>query len=474
MHLRLALLLIAVGCGKGASEQAAPGPRLFTDDELARFERGLQDRLAETAKRACPRPVVREPGTDGPAAADLVVLVEPTGTLVCLPEIGKLASSSSIEVGTLVETRAPRLLDLEAMCGDELEEAVRKAAAHRDACSPFQLGLRKDPDTWMNVMYGAHLLGLRARLSAERGTPAFALWMLLDGAAAFRDLGRGRVGLIGSMIAVASTDLLLEQARAILTVATLAPADLDALIAGVDALLASEPPFAETLAAERDYFELYYGMPPLKGTSWVPPGGWPDGTGPRSGSGDTGPFGTKPMTKHPRDEAGIMFAAAEGMAADRATACPATATLKACHEGLVTLGETAKSHDPKAIGEQLWTDLAKAVGSADTTATAHRIREAIVGVLESVAHPAFSQYAAKRAAGFARLAAFRLHLEILRQGHCPTEGELAGPPYPALRAPAALGDTLAVQTLAGGDLEVSPPAWAASNKPPWRISCKLR
>jgi len=112
----------------------------------------------------------------------------------------------------------------------------------------------------MNVMYGAHLLGLRARLSAERGTPAFALWMLLDGAAAFRDLGRGRVGLIGSMIAVASTDLLLEQARAILTVATLAPADLDALIAGVDALVASEPPFAETLAAERDYFELYYGM----------------------------------------------------------------------------------------------------------------------------------------------------------------------------------------------------------------------
>ena len=51
--------------------------RLFTEDEIAALERTLMARIADTAKRTCPRPVVREPGVDGPAAPDLLVLVEP-------------------------------------------------------------------------------------------------------------------------------------------------------------------------------------------------------------------------------------------------------------------------------------------------------------------------------------------------------------------------------------------------------------
>jgi len=101
-------------------------------------------------------------------------------------------------------------------------------------------------------------------------------------------------------------------------------------------------------------------------------------------------------------------------------------------------------------------------------------RTPISQILAGIAHPLFAQYTAKRASGYARIAAFRIHLEILREGHCPSEAELAGPPYPSLRAPAALGDVLDVQPRASGDLDVAPPAWTDTKKPAWRISCKPR
>ena len=180
------------------------------------------------------------------------------------------------------------------------------------------------------------------------------------------------------------------------------------------------------------------------------------------------------MTRSPRDEGAIMIAAGEKMSADRAKACPMTATLKACHDGLVALGATAEKPSAKEVGEQLWTDLVKAVGSANTELTAHRIRETIIDILGDVAHAAFAKYGAKRADGYARLAAFRIQLEVLRAGQCPTEAELAAPPYPALRAPEALGDSLGISRVASGDLEVTAPAWIESKKPPWRISCLSR
>lgn len=63
--------------------------------------------------------------------------------------------------------------------------------------------------------------------------------------------------------------------------------------------------------------------------------------------------------------------------------------------------------------------------SGDTVATAHRI---------GVAHPAFSNYVGKRAEGYARLAAFRLHLELDRAGRCLTEAELGARLRPPARA----------------------------------------
>src|SRR3954464_760675 len=71
---RLVVLLVAAACGKQASESPPPAlpPRLFTEAEIATYKAALMARVAETAKRTCPRPVVREPGSDTPATTDLI------------------------------------------------------------------------------------------------------------------------------------------------------------------------------------------------------------------------------------------------------------------------------------------------------------------------------------------------------------------------------------------------------------------
>ncbi len=464
LRTRAVLLVLAAACGKSGTAPA-PGPQLFTEVEIAAYKSALLARMAETTNRTCPRPVVREPGTDAPATSDLIAVAEPTGAVAtCLTTLA--ARVGKAKIVELVEQRDPEIVALVGTCGGALEQAARKAASHREACSPYQVGARREPAEWVTVVRSAHLLGLHARLSAERGTPAVALAMLLDGASAYRDLGRGHVNLVAAMIAVAATDVLLEQARAILTSATVPRDAIDGLVTGVDALLASEPSFASVLRGERHQFELMYGMGRLEGPNWAPPGGWPDGVRPE--------VDNEPMTKSPRDEGAVMFAAAEKLAAERDEACPDKASLKVCHDGLAALGEAASKVKPPRFGEELWTDLAKAAGSGDALATAHRIREAIVQIIVNVAHPALSPYIGKRAAGYARLAALRIHLEIARAGRCPTDAELAAPPYPALLAPAALGDRLTVARTNGGDLEVVPPAWAESKRPAWRISCNPR
>lgn len=458
------ILVMAAACGKSGTAPA-PEAKLYTEAEIAAYKSALLARMAETANRTCPRPVVREPGIDTPATSDLIAIAEPTGAVAtCLTKA--TAREGTSKLAELVEQRDPEIVALVGTCGDALEQAARKAASHREACSPYQVGARGEPASWVAVVRSAHLFGLHARLNAERGTPAFALAMLLEGASAYRDLGRGQVNLIASMIAVAATDVLLDHARAILTSATMPPDAIDGLVTGVDALLASEPSFASVLHGERHYFELMYGMGRLEGPDWAPPGGWPDGVRPEADN--------EPMTKSPRDEGAVMFAAAEKLATERDAACPTTASLKVCHDGLAALGEAASKTKPPELGEQLWTDLAKAAGSGDALATAHRIREAIVEIIANVAHPALSPYIGKRASGYARLAALRIHLEIARAGRCPTDAELAAPPYPALLAPVPLGDRLTIAREDGGDLEVVPPAWAESKRPAWRISCKPR
>src|SRR5205814_10340366 len=56
--------------------------------------------------------------------------------------------------------------------------------------------------------------------------------------------------------------------------AAIADADLAALEREVDALLASEPPFAGVLAGEAQNLGLHEMLPKLKPADWTPPGGW--------------------------------------------------------------------------------------------------------------------------------------------------------------------------------------------------------
>lgn len=381
MQARLGLVvLIAAACGNDADK--SPTPRLFTEEEIAGYEAALTARLAESAKRRCVRPVVREPGTDTAATPDLIALAEPAEPIAtCLKTFRELSNQPGMKMTQLVESRHPKLVELDASCGDALEQLVRARTSSRNTRGSLRNAAR--------------------RRSHSRCSP-----------------------------------------------------------------------HADAMNGERDFFDLYHAMPLLHGKSWVPPGGgWPEGMGPR-GSDAKKATSTK-RTMSPRDEAAIMLAASEQMAKDRDRACPATATLKACHDGMLALADAVSKLDAKEVEETLWAELIKAAKTGDATAIGHRIRTSMINIVTSIGHPPLSKYTGKRAGGYARLAAFRVHLEVLRAGHCPSEAELAAPPYPALLVPTALGDALRITRLESGDLEVAPPAWGDTKKPSYRISCKL-
>ena len=266
------------------------------------------------------------------------------------------------------------------------------------------------------------------------------------------------------MVAVASTDALLDGAAAILATTSPTPTAVEALVPAVDALLASSPPFGEALQGEADSMALYFGAELLEPAGWAPPGGWPADLGPRARPTPA----ADPLTPDPRDEGALSLVVAAQVAALLERACPASVPLRACRDQLAAQAQADAATAPPdlaAVYAELVTK-ALAPGAHDLATLAEgarvRIRDQIVATLMAVARPAYHDYAAKLAGTTARLAALRLELEvrrvIARTGQCPSADALTAPPFAALRAPAALGDALVI-TATPASIEIAPPAW---------------
>lgn len=455
MRVRLCLLLVAalaLGCKRSSSSV-----RLVTEEEIASLQAQLMTRLEANARRTCPRPILRGAPAAGPAQADLLAITEPTGELArCATDLAGLATRNLKDLAT---ARDPAMVELARRCGPLVEAAIAKAAAHGDACSPYQVGVRVNPDLVRRIQL-AHLIGLHLRLRAEAGDPAGALWLALETVQVTQDLARGRTSLIDLMIGVASAQIVVEQATAIAGAHAVPPSTLGELSAAVGQLLAHQPSFSDTLLGERDYMELYFGAAKLAPPGWAPPGGWPEGMGPGA---EPSPANTEALTHDPRDEHALMFYVGAGYADDLQAACPPTATLKACAAGF---DEEPLPATGREVVEQLYKELGS---SPSSTELRTKLRDAIVRILRSIARPSMGKYVKKRGRGVAQLAALRVHLELARlaatSGTCP--------PALALReellAPPGLGERLEV-AVAADVVELRAPAWTDDPEPlaPWR------
>ena len=423
--------------------------RLVPESEVAKYEADLLARIEANTRRVCARPPLRGTPAPGSASPDVLAFHATTGELArCLGRLDKLAQQ---DLAVQIENRTREVLDFDEACGATIDTALHRVIAHGDACSPFQIGVRPQPDSFLRVMRVGHAMGLRARTAAARNQPGAGLWLTLETIRFAQDYVRGHTPLLNGAIGKAITDAALGHAQAILLQQRAIPnAQLGELAAAVDALIASEPPINDSLQAEREYMELYFGLAPLKPIDWPIPGGWVDGVGDRVKVVEAANRDAPTFSRHPRDGAAMWLVA--GQLDDALYQSGCTKTLKACRDTLASISDDGVVAQAKRVRDRI----ATRVGAT-------RVPAEIVEHLAS-AHFGRVEYVATRAGTLARLAALRLHLEVLRTKQCPKPGTHAGP--------AALGDELTL-AVTDKELAISPPKWTQRGKavPAWRVPC---
>ena len=482
MIFRTTWVLIAISCvacgskkdadvartGSGGAELVERG-RLFSEAELTTLVDGMTKRLDANAHRSCSGPRVRGaelgPGPSGPL---LVELFEAQGELAaCMARLEELAKG---DLRKAIDELDPAMVAFDSECGASIAAKVVAAAGHAEGCSPYQVGVRREPKDLIHVLHVMHAVAFHAHRMAAAGDTTEAIQLDLDALRAFQDLARGHVTMLSAMLSVAAMETMSESLDGALDTAKLDAAQLATAADALDRLTADAPRFAEILEGEYENMEIYFGAAQLMPKSWTPPGGWNEelhGTG-----GDGGLFKSDPDVNQ-RDLAGLFLTLTLENRAELAKVCGSDATYRQCVEGLTRLTRLSGTHGSETPAvpdlKPLYADLAKATTSGDTTAVRLRIRSSIIQVLRSVAQAAYEKYAVKLALGVARLAELRLHVEVLRGKTCPTTGQLAAPPYDRIARPLALGDGLDLKA-SPGQIEVHQPAWSDPTKV-WTFHC---
>ncbi|MBA3457060.1 MAG: hypothetical protein H0T42_28485, partial [Deltaproteobacteria bacterium] len=293
-----------------------------------------------------------------------------------------------------------------------------------------------------------------------------ALWTLLELAAFSQDMARGNSGglvrQISSVLAIEAGD----QAMAILNTSTLSPAGIDSLAASVDRLLAAMPSYHEALMSELDTFVLQDYLPKIKPKAWIPPGGWIHGYDQNTAKPLGEPF------LDAREEGGFMLVTNEAQGALFAKACPPSATVRGCYDGLGAVA--AKT--PEQSTAALFSRVQALTKQTDSDQAVRAVREMLVEVLVHLSAADYLRSPVKGSALLIRFGEVRVHLELLRfaaaNKRCPTLAELGAPPFEALRSPAALGDRLVIEAATDGYAIKSPP-WFESKRAPYHVRCAM-
>jgi hypothetical protein len=446
--MRGLLVFVLLGCSHKAAAPSEP-TRLYNEAELAQAKAEVLKRAAANATRTCPRPVLEGKPTPGPATADMIAIFEPTGALAACE--AQLAENLN-ELQAQFATRTPAVLALEHSCGPQLEAAVRAAIGHEDSCWPYQIGVHPLPEHIASPFGIVHLLDLRADLAAEHDL-AGALALELATLRFAHDLGRGHQGVLGLLYGALTSELTIDNVRAMLEDRHPTATELDALAPHLDALLATEPSFTDGLEAESEQTALYVGMALLEPATWIPPGGWPPG------QERPDPKLIPGLELH--DAAGLVMASLDN---PTIAACPRAASLLACFQGLSSPADSVELPNVPGLLASL-----RQQGTTDPV----KLRAIVAERLANVT--AWSGYANKLARSVALLAALRIHVEILRTvartGHCPDAAALDRSPFAELATPATLGASLTL-AVSGPAIELGLPMFVdAKGRSTWRVSC---
>jgi hypothetical protein len=393
---------------------------LVTSDEVARYESAVRAAVAEKSAR-CVRPVLRGAPSPGPATNDQRAFTDHGGLWDCITEwrgAAVLEPEGSSKLG-------PKQREVLERCGPIVAAGLRAAIAHEDACSGIALDLEAPSDGGMlSFLTAGKILSSYARQLAEGGDLGEALWLALETMRLGQDYARGRTNLIQSMLGTAMVNAAIDDAHAILDRGR--AANLDELAPALDTLLASEPAFGEAAAVDGPFAAMTYALAPLKPS--------------------THPPGMRGHTQSPDEElrarAVDMLVSVTAHSAKVSVACPADASLAACHQGF-----------------------GRAVAAASSDGT---LRSILLQMYVESQAPAyltlFPTYVARRANSHSALIALRLRLEVLRRG-CDRSAlaKLATTP--------TLGDSVQL-SYAADTLVIEPPAWAVdSETKPVRVRC---
>ncbi|MDD5308157.1 MAG: hypothetical protein PHU25_12615 [Deltaproteobacteria bacterium] len=237
----------------------------YLEDQAAR-------QVAENRSRACPRPVLRGDPLPGPAAPDMVAVVESTPEFqVCLntpdnDSFTKFYDRFLVERdkpgGGLPERRLRYVStavfheitsDMKTACIPWVAR-LRKATRHEDACSPYRFGVR-DFHVVRQYKNSRHGLGKVLAVAAsewETGDRRETMGLMLDVLRFFQDMRRGGVTWIQAMI---STDMGIFPTVSVmewmLNQPSLVGQDLLASVSKeLDLLSASQPSFSSSLRAD--------------------------------------------------------------------------------------------------------------------------------------------------------------------------------------------------------------------------------
>jgi hypothetical protein len=415
--------------------QRAPA-RIYTDADIAKLEAQVMAKVAET-DASCSKPELLDfagalDDECGRACMDIDEVRRPKGSDV---------NVDSNEVAAVDE-----------QCGAKVLAAFGRAAWASPGCSPFQIGVRAEPSGtevpgvsgFMRQMHTNHIV---VRHALREIDPYVGVTELLMGIRVYQDLSRGRIDLLQSSIAASNEESLVRAAEKILQRSSLAKEQLDDLAATLDTLIELEPHFSEMLQGEALSVALHMGVGLLKPLDWQPPGGRGELTlsnqGPARGQHDR------------RDDAAQLIAAELELSDRYARQCPPSATLAACYTAM-----------PNENGPPTWdanaTDKQAArVAMYPDDETRHDSQRQLVAM--ATQQPDLRMYIQKRAQMVARLVALRAHLQVLRDGKCPSDAQLREPPYWMLRAPGVLGDSLPI-TVKSDSIVIGVPNWMRDGK----------
>ncbi len=352
MNRTLVIILSALAATTVACKKRPK--RLVPEAELRALDKAATAYFSRAAARECLRPVLA-----GHAAVD------------------KRADAAIIAI---VETTPVRV------------DAMKLAARHTDACSPYLPG-RRGLRTLRLDKIAAAIVARANSLPAGQ-----AVEQLVIGVRFLHDLTRG-----GSLMFAADAANQTKQITSAIAkhIPKLTATDAKRLDGWLKQLSASAPR-AHTLVQDELYLTLLERViPRIKHATWKPPGGWPNGKRPPPPDDDDDAVGH--VFKYERDLLGLRWLAIRTEARAAADVCPPQVSYSDCADGLNKMAADHEAYVAQVGAE----DLREVIRTSGKTEV---VRTNAVDSLRETVRPDYKTSLADLAAANARLVELRLEI----------------------------------------------------------------